>query len=440
MPDYSAPGKRFNLNKQEIQNTIKQVKHPRFGGLSLNEKMDEFDKLVAEKAPALASQGFKGEIVVRAVTELKKRLAKYDKPVGDLRNPDAINNFFLNSAVGKMIIANPDLAIDVVAMALPSSIISEEEFRAIPGGIVPGGMFKDSDQFRNMKKANDVFLQEKYGKLLGFDKPQNLQFKLDALQRVTRPLGEMITLLTKRDFSEKALVGLSGEFYSLWQGIQYQMRNVLSLTGSDVFNNGIFKKSGIDALKKVQNETNQFLKDSQDSSLSKARRQQALFNYFGGVLTFTMAASVQSGSEGSVDSRTISDKDVALWRNILGLGTKFAYSQGTLDILLNIQTDTKNKIAIMQGMSDSDLRIKSAAKILDKAFFGQVSSSSYQSMQNKYGTSLTRDISDPYTEVGLVKEARFNKKGIIISPEKIVDPNEFSNMPRTVVNRPSVVD
>ena len=155
---------------------------------------------------------------------------------------------------------------------------------------------------------------------------------------------------------------------------------------------------------------------------NKLQQEQALFNYFAGVLTFTMAASVQGGSEGSVDSRTISDKDVQLWKNILNLGTNLAYRDGALGILKTIYADANAKSKVIAGMLNDDLRIKSAAKILDKSYFGVLSPMSYRDLEEKYGELILSDTTK--VRAGDPKQALFQGKTIF------VDPNEGLNVPK----------
>lgn len=424
--DLNNKGGVLKLNKQQIDNTVRNLKHPLLDGLSLTETYEALDELVETKASTLFAngKGHGGEIVVRGVAGLKEKLKKYTSPVGTINNPEAIRKFFLETNVGQLLIANPSLAIDVVAMALPSSIPSSEDFMPIGGGIGPSGQYSKSEEFKRLKQSNEAYQQGHYSKKLGFEKIENLVFKNRALSNVLTPTRELIKLLKERDFSQQALVGLSGTFRKLYAGAKYQVSSFINMTKDQIENQAspLFDAKAAKKLREIEKETDQFLIDSQDPTKSQGERQQALFDYFAGVLTFTMAASVQGGSEGSVDSRTISDKDVQLWKNILNLGTNLAYRDGALGILETIYTDANAKAKITSGMMNDDLRIKSAAKILDRSYFGVMSPTAYAELERKYGETIT----GPTTTVraGDPKKALFQGKSIF------VDPSEGLNTPK----------
>lgn len=424
--DMNNKGGVLKLDKQLIDNTVKNLKHPLLDGLSLTETYEALDEMVETKASTLFAngQGHGGEIIVRGVAGLKEKLKKYTSPVGTINNPEAIQKFFLETNVGQLLIANPALAIDVVAMALPSSIPSSEDFMPIGGGVGPSGQYSKSEEFKRLKQSNDAYQQGYYSKKLGFEKPENLNFKNKALSNVLVPTRELIKLLRNRDFSEQALVGLSGTFRKLYAGAKYQFSSFINMTQEQIKNQAspLFDAKAAKKLREIQNETDQFLIDSKDPSKTAGERQQALFDYYAGVLTFTMAASVQGGSEGSVDSRTISDKDVQLWKNILNLGTNLAYRNGALGILETIYTDANAKAKITSGMMNDDLRIKSAAKILDKSYFGVMSPTAYAELERKYGEKITGETTQ--VRAGDPKKAVFDGKSIFGT----VDPNEGLNL------------
>jgi len=394
--DPENKGGVLKLNKQQIDSTVKNLKHPLLTGLSLTETYEALDGMVQNQAPRLFAngQGHGGEIIVRGVAGLKEKLRTYTSPVGTVNNPEAIRKFFLETNVGQLLIANPSLAINVVAMALPNSVPSAEDFQPIGGGVGPSGQFSKSEEFKRLKQSNEDYQRGYFSKKLGFEKYENLVFKQRALSNVLVPTRELINLLDPRKpVDQQALVGLAGKFRDVWRGVQGQYASFLALSSEVIKNqkNPLFTNEATQKLREIRDETNQFLKDSTDPSKSKLQQEQALFNYFAGVLTFTMAASVQGGSEGSVDSRTISDKDVQLWKNILNLGTNLAYRDGALGILQTIYADANAKSKIMAGMLNDDLRIKSAAKILDKSYFGTLSPMNYRDLEEKYGELILSD-------------------------------------------------
>jgi hypothetical protein len=368
-------------DKNIINTQIKNLNHPELIGLNTQEKMGKLDSMVRFKAPLLEGHG--GELINNAVTRLKSKLRNYSKPLTSINNEKEIKAFFEEDEIGKLLATSPELAIDVVAMALPASIKGKQDFKPIQGALMGNQLYSDSQQFKLLEKENEAALELSNANKLGFKDIASRDYKQKALQNVMTPAKELIKLLNA-PAEQRVYTGLTQKMFMAWTGAKQQFQEFTIAAREQIAaNSGLFDKSAIDALQKLQKETDDYYKRSQDSALSDKERKAALFNYYAGVLTFTMAAAVQGGSEGSVDSRTISDKDVQLWKSILNLGTNLGYRSGQTAILSAIVKDAEIKVEILKGFKNSDDRIKSAAKILNESYYGGISISSYAEMQDK---------------------------------------------------------
>ncbi len=392
--DYNNDGKAdFVKDKKIVNQAIANLNHPDLTGLNVEEKMGRLDSMVKDKAPIL-HKAHGGELIVNAVTQLKSHLSSYKIPLsaaGDGNgNREKIRDFFQNTTLGQMLNVHPNLAIQVVAMSLPSSIVGSQTFQPLRGGLVGNQLYSNTQEFKILQEKNDLLKLDTNAKKLGFKDSSTADYKLLSLDRIMLPAKELVKML-KAPVEERVYTGINQKFFKAWTGIQEQFADFVPMAREQIASGkGLFDESAIKELQKIQKETNELLKKSNDTNLSAKERNAALFGYYSGVMTFTMAASVQGGSDGAVDSRTISDKDVQLWKGILNLGTNLSYRSGQTAILESIITDAEVKTEILRAYKSPDDRIKSAAKILNNAHYGTMSISAYQSLQEKYGKEIDR--------------------------------------------------
>jgi hypothetical protein len=124
-------------------------------------------------------------------------------------------------------------------------------------------------------------------------------------------------------------------------------------------------------------------KKLQDPKLDANLRATALIDYYAEVITFTMAATIQSGSDGSVDTRTISDADVRRFSRAIKAKI-LAQIQGRTDVVSEIMLDAKRKLFILNGLSSTDVREQSATKLLNDSFFQEISMMDARYLKDNY--------------------------------------------------------
>ena len=387
---YKTNNPNVKKDKLTVQKQIQGLNHPDLVNLNVPERMGKLDRIVEVQAENLYKAGNGGEIILNAVSKLTPKLNTYTKPLQDTGSQIAgeIRKFFEEDELGRQLASSPSLAIQIVAMSLPPSVKGTVDFKPLAGALVGNQLYSQTQDFKKLQEdyANTQALSN--ANKLGFKDIESRDYKEKALRQAMLPARELIKLLSLPE-DQRVYVGANQKFFNAWNGIQEQFDGFVDLAKEQInAKKGLFDPSAVKELRKVQKETNEFLKQSQDSSLSQKQRNSALFNYYAGVLTFTMAAAVQGGSDGAVDSRTISDKDVQLWKTILNLGTNLPVRGGTLAILNAIVKDAEIKIDILQGMRSEDDRIKSAAKIVNRGYYGEVSISSYDNLQKNYGKDI----------------------------------------------------
>lgn len=375
-------------NKQMVERQIQSLNHPLLANLNVPERMGKLDTMMKFEAPELYKNGNGGEFILNAVSKLTPKLNTYTKTLQDVNNKREIKDFFENDEIGKQLATNPNLAIQVIAMSLPPSIKGTVDFKPLAGGLVGNQLYSETQDFKILQEKNERVRALANANKQGFKNIESRNYKQNSLRQALLPARELIKLI-KGPKDERAYLGANKTFFDAWMGAKEQFNGFIDATKEQInAGKGLFTPQAVKELRKLEEETDNFLKQANDTSLSEKARNSALFNYYAGVLTFTMAASVQGGADGAVDSRTISDKDVQLWKTILNLGTFLAQRDPTQAILEAIVTDAEIKIQILEAMGNNDDRIKSAAKIANKGFYGDVSISSYQNLQNNYGKDI----------------------------------------------------
>ena len=408
-------------NKQLVEKQIQSLNHPQLTNLNVPERMGKLNDMVKFEAPELyqKGQGQGGEFIVNAVEKLTPKLKTYTKTLQDLGNAREIKDFFENDELGKQLAPYPTLAIQTIAMSLPPSVKGTVDFKPLTGGLVGNQLYSDTQDFKILQQKNESTRALSNANKLGFKDIESRDYKEKALRQAMLPARELIKILKLKE-EDRVYIGTTKKFFDAWNGIQEQFNDFVAF-GKDQINakKGLFDPSAVKELRKVQDETNEFLRRSQDLSLDQKKRNSALFNYYAGVLTFTMAAAVQGGSEGAVDSRTISDKDVQLWKTILNLGTNLPVRGGTLAILEAIVKDSEIKIDILQGMRSDDDRIKSAAKIANRAYYGDISISSYENLQKNYGKE-----GEDITQIKAGDVDKITYGGVSLSSQNVTNQNQ----------------
>ena len=143
------------------------------------------------------------------------------------------------------------------------------------------------------------------------------------------------------------------------------------------------RRTGYDELVAMQANILETAKKLQDPKLDASLRANALLDYYAEVITFTMAATIQSGSDGSVDTRTISDADVRRFSR--AIKAKIAMQiQGRTDVVSEITLDAKRKLFILNGLSSTDVREQSATKLLNDSFFQEISMMDARYLKDNY--------------------------------------------------------
>ena len=418
---YKTNNPNVKKDKLTIQKQIQGLNHPDLVNLNVPERMGKLDRIVEVQAENLYKAGNGGEIILNAVSKLTPKLNTYTKPLQDTGSQIAgeVRKFFEEDELGRQIASSPSLAIQIVAMSLPPSVKGTVDFKPLAGALVGNQVYSETQDFKKLQEdyANTQALSN--ANKLGFKDIESRDYKEKALRQAMLPARELIKLLSLPE-DQRVYVGANEKFFNAWNGIQEQFDGFVDLAKEQInARKGLFDASAVKELRKVQKETNEFLRQSQDSSLSQKQRNSALFNYYAGVLTFTMAAAVQGGSDGAVDSRTISDKDVQLWKTILNLGTNLPVRGGTLAILNAIVKDAEIKISILQGMRSEDDRVKSAAKIVNRGYYGEVSISSYDNLQKNYGKDI-----DDITQVQAGDVGKITYDGESLSTNNITGQNQ----------------
>lgn len=363
-------------------------------GLSLVEKKKYYDNLAKTIDKEKFSYVGSGALIVNAGKDLRKDLAQYTIPLKGptLSQRVRINNFFLSHPNKDDFKENPALAVEVIKFALPEQIKQNPALTMkIPPSIVGGRLFELTPQGQTLVSKEKKNLISNNLKEVGFPKPEVVEYKKQSLQTLIRYTEAFEELAKKGVLGKEALVGLAGDFQSMMVGAMSQF-NQLGEVAKNLFG-GIegyiddkgnsVRRTGYDELVAMQANILKNAQKYQDPKLDASLRANALLDYYAEVITFTMAATIQSGSDGSVDTRTISDADVRRFSR--AIKAKIAMQiQGRTDVVSEITLDAKRKLFILNGLSSTDVREQSATKLLNDSFFQEISMMDARYLKDNY--------------------------------------------------------
>jgi len=418
-------GKTDRTTIDMIDNQIKNIDAGVVKGMGLATKKKYFDNLA--RAYGQKDGGF----MIRSALALRQDLMEYKTP---LQKPEGstilkVKNFFNNSPDYAKFIKNPELALAVVQFALPNNIDDSVIFEDVKyRGFVEGKPYEESvqgrlsmEQERKASRINDL-------KTVGFSKPEQVDFKRNA-EVAKKRIATDLRLLIKEGVNNKpAFVGLVGTTLVNFKAAVSQFNAGIEVARA-LFSKNEQGRTGFQEMELVKSRA---LALGEEIANLKATDQavdaKLLIDYYAEVLTFTMAATIQSGSDGSVDTRTISDADVKRIGNALRVNISNAIL-GKTTVIDDIIIDANNKIFMLDSLTAPNRRKQSAALILNR-YLENVSLFDQRSLL-KYEKDPTAE------ELGLKEidagQAQFgtNKQGIVVGKPPIGkdsdDPDEEKN-------------
>ena len=228
-------------------------------------------------------------------------------------------------------------------------------------------------------------------KEVGFPKPEVVEYKKQSLQTLVRYSKAFEDLVKKGADGKPAIVGAAGNIQAMFVGAMSQFsqfgdvaRNLFSGIEGYIADDGqSIRRTGYDELVAMQANILENAKKLENPNLDANLRATALIDYYAEVITFTMAATIQSGSDGSVDTRTISDADVRRFSRAIKAKI-LAQIQGRTDVVSEIMLDAKRKLFILNGLSSTDVREQSATKLLNDSFFQEISMMDARYLKDNY--------------------------------------------------------
>jgi hypothetical protein len=363
-------------------------------GLSLVEKKKYYDTLAKTIDPERLSYAGSGALIVNAGKDLRKDLAQYTVP---LKGPTIsqrarINNFFLSHPNKDDFKRNPELAVEVIKFALPEQIKQNPALTmSTPPSIVGGRLFELTPQGQTLLAQQKKDLLSNNLKEVGFPKPEVVEYKKQSLQTLVRYSKAFEDLVKIGADGKPAIVGAAGNIQAMFVGAMSQFsqfgdvaRNLFGRAEGYIDDDGKeVLRTGYDELVAMQSNILETAKKLQDPKLDANLRATALIDYYAEVITFTMAATIQSGSDGSVDTRTISDADVRRFSRAIKAKI-LAQIQGRTDVVSEIMLDAKRKLFILNGLSSTDVREQSATKLLNDSFFQEISMMDARYLKDNY--------------------------------------------------------
>ena len=363
-------------------------------GLSLVEKKKYYDNLAKTINKEKFSYVGSGALIVNAGKDLRKDLVQYTVPLkGPTTGQKArINDFFLNHPNKDDFKENPILALEAIKFALPEQIKQNPALTmSTPPSIVGGRLFELTPQGQTLISQQKKALLSTNLKEVGFPKPEVVDYKRQALQNLIRYTKAFEELVKKGVLGDQAIVGLAGDFQNMMLGAMDQFKqfgevakNLFGRTEGYRDDDGTqVLRTGYDELVSMQSNLVKTAKRLQDPKLDASVRATALIDYYAEVITFTMAATIQSGSDGSVDTRTISDADVKRFARAIKAKMP-TQIQGRTDVISEILLDAKRKLFILDGLSSTDVREQSATKLLNNSFFQEISMMDARYLKDNY--------------------------------------------------------
>mgnify|MGYP001163952263 CR=1 FL=1 len=336
-----------------------------FKNLNLAQKKYYFDELaqgVGEKD---------GGFLIKTALSLKPKVANYTEA---LQRPlpetaFAIKKFFNDHPDRDKFKKNLQLALYAIRIALPETIddgaiFKDQKFR----GIFQGRAFEDTTEGKLILEEEKRSSRNRDLKQVGFPKPEQVEFKKQSNNRIieiTNALKDVIQkgggIDPKTGLHTPALVGLAKDVFINFEGAMSQAQQF-----GEIFT-GLFKDEK--SIKAVEG-----ARDRAIAAYDKIQKAQAdgqpiraalLIDYYAEILTFTMAGTIQSGSQGTVDTRTISDSDVRRIGNALRQKLALAI-RGDTTVLDEILLDYGRKKFVLDNITSPNRRNQSAAVLYNR--------------------------------------------------------------------------
>ena len=423
-------GKTDRTTIDMIDNQIKNIDAGVVKGMGLASKKKYFDNLAraygqkdGKKIPYYLKDG---GFMIRSALALRQDLMEYKTP---LQKPEGstvlkVRNFFNNSPDYAKFIENPDLALAVIQFALPNNIDDSVIFEDVKyRGFVENKPYEESvqgrlamEQERKASRINDL-------KTVGFSKPEQVDFKRSAEVAKKRIAVDLRKLIKEGVNNQPAFVGLAGDILVTFKGAVSQFNAGIEVAKT------IFQDPAIEEMKRVQSRALALGEEIANlRAANEAVDAKLLIDYYAEVLTFTMAATIQSGSDGSVDTRTISDADVKRIGNALRVNISNAIL-GNTTVIDDIITDANNKIFMLDSLTAPNRRKQSAALILNR-YLENVSIFDQRNLMKYDKAPTAEELRLKEIDAG---QAQFgtNKQGIVVGKPPIGkdsdDPDEEKN-------------
>ena len=382
-------------------------------GMGLADKKKYFDKI------AQLYDQKNGGFMIRSAIELRQDLTAYNTPLQrpDGSTVDKIREYLENSPYRNEFIKNPKLALAIIEFALPnniddSALFSDVRFR----GFFEGKPFEETVQGKLALESSREASRNKDLEKVGFSKPEIVNFKREAEVSKRNIARELKDLITKGVNNKPAFVGAAGRVLTTFKGAISQFDQFTDLMKS-VFSKNELGKTGYTELMEVKSRALQ--KADQIAKLkanNKEVKAALLIDYYAEVLTFTMAATIQSGSDGSVDTRTISDADVKRIGNALRTNISAAI-RGDTTVIDDIIMDANNKLFMLDSLTAPNRRKQSAAILLNR-YLEDVSMFSRRKLLNYDDAPTAEDLR--------LKE--IDVKDVTIGGKKIFKPKGQQNI------------
>ncbi len=423
-------GKTDRTTIDMIDNQIKNIDAGVVKGMGLATKKKYFDNLArayGQKDGKTIPYYLKdGGFMIRSALALRQDLMEYKTP---LQKPEGstvlkVRNFFNNSPDYAKFIENPDLALAVIQFALPNNIDDSVIFEDVKyRGFVENKPYEESvqgrlamEQERKASRINDL-------KTVGFSKPEQVDFKRSAEVAKKRIAVDLRKLIKEGVNNQPAFVGLAGDILVTFKGAVSQFNAGIEVAKT------IFQDPAIEEMKRVQSRALALGEEIANlRAANEAVDAKLLIDYYAEVLTFTMAATIQSGSDGSVDTRTISDADVKRIGNALRVNISNAIL-GNTTVIDDIITDANNKIFMLDSLTAPNRRKQSAALILNR-YLENVSIFDQRNLMKYDKAPTAEELRLKEIDAG---QAQFgsNKQGIVVGKPPIGgdsdDPDEEKN-------------
>ena len=383
-----------------------------FKNMDLAEKKSYFDELAQGVGQS------NGGLLVKTAIALKPKLTRYKMA---LQKPEsetvfALKKFFKEHPNKDLFRKNPQLALYVIRAALPNNIDDAPIYENIKfRGILNGRAYEDTiigqEELRKLKiDSKNADLKE-----VGFPKPEQVDFKIQTTNRImqiTQALKDVIQKGGGKDpktgLYVPAFVGAAGDTFVMFKGATDQANQF-----GQIFNSLFRDKKSIEAIQGAKDRALKAYDGIQKATgASQQVKAKLLIDYYAEILTFTMAGTIQSGSQGTVDTRTISDSDVRRIGNALRQKLALAI-QGDTTVLDEILSDYGRKKFILDNITAPNRRSQSATVLYNRVL-EDISLFDARNLEENYDVEPNLqeiDVLDVNKDVNKSVDQRFNLSG-----------------------------